>query len=239
MLLLHVLRQPAQYAVASIAALAGCARLLVFTRGFQATGVFLRMVVRVLRRAAPFLLVLAVVLVGFSLAFMCVYRTEMPGFENTGLALLSAYMFVFGELSVETDLRPGFVGAGSAAANATVGGARVAGETVFYDLYVLQLAYFVAYVFIVVCLIRAVLLLSLPCIAARSYSRGVRPRVPVLSDAIVCLREGSKGESALKERGRPGGGKDHGWHCERRAACVCFFELLSFTPLSLPGCVAA
>jgi hypothetical protein len=149
MLLFHATRHPAEYALASICALLCCGRLLSFTRGFQSTGVFLRMMFRVLQRAAPFLLVLMVVIVGFSIAFLCTYRAQTPGFENSGFALLSAYMLMFGEMSVETDMHGAFVDSASTAPNATGAVLRLENHH-FVDLYILQFVYFVMYLFVVV-----------------------------------------------------------------------------------------
>jgi F0F1-type ATP synthase membrane subunit b/b' len=94
--ILHGTRSRRQYAVAAVTILMLWFKLLSFLRGFQGSGVFVRLLFAIGFKIRYFLLVWAIVIIGFANAFIILFRAGLPTsvdgqFSNLGTSFVNAF----------------------------------------------------------------------------------------------------------------------------------------------------
>jgi hypothetical protein len=87
---LHGIRSPWEYFFGAVAAVLMWIRLLAYSRGIRGPGIFMRIIFRMTTSIMFFLVVLCVVVMGFSVAFMLIFRARNAEHATIGTS------FVFG-----------------------------------------------------------------------------------------------------------------------------------------------
>jgi WD40 repeat protein len=88
---LHLLRDPGQYPVAAVAAVLLWYNLLMFSRGFPATGVFTSIMFEMVKECWGLLLIFVVVIAGFANAYLLLFRGTAVEYAGFWVSLVSLF----------------------------------------------------------------------------------------------------------------------------------------------------